>query len=103
MWQAQTAPTGFITWQAQTALMGFLMWQAQTAPTGFLMWQAQTAPTGFIMSKPLPSSLVTELRRGYYAAVSFVDAEIGKVTAELPDVARRPPSFLMWQGDRRAS
>ncbi len=46
-------------------------------------WQELRGYTGVPKSGPLPAAQIAELRHGYLAAISFLDAQVGRVLAEL--------------------
>jgi len=48
---------------------------------------------------PIPDSLARQLKHGYYAAVSYTDAQIGKVLDELDRLGLRKNTIIVLWGD----
>jgi arylsulfatase A-like enzyme len=48
---------------------------------------------------PMPDNLARQLRHGYYASVSYTDAQIGKVIAELDRLDLRKNTIIILWGD----
>ena len=55
--------------------------------------------TGVPSSKPLPDDYALSLIHGYYACVSYVDAQIGRVMAELEALGLRDNTLVVLWGD----
>jgi arylsulfatase A-like enzyme len=54
----------------------------------------QNIPAG-----PIPDELARQLRRGYYAAISYMDAQLGKVLDELDRLKLRDNTIIVMWGD----
>ena len=50
-------------------------------------------------SEPFPPELVRNLRHGYYAALSYTDAQVGKILAELDRLDLRKNTIVILWGD----
>jgi arylsulfatase A-like enzyme len=48
---------------------------------------------------PIPDGLARQLKHGYYAAVSYTDAQVGKVLAELDRLGLRQNTIIVLWGD----
>ncbi len=55
--------------------------------------------TGIPETRPLPEASVRELRHGYYAAMSYSDAQVGRVLAELDRLGLRDNTIIVLWGD----
>ena len=53
----------------------------------------------FILSKVLSLQVVLDLRRAYYAAVSYVDAQLGRVISALNDLGLGNNTIISFWGD----
>jgi iduronate 2-sulfatase len=54
---------------------------------------------GIPKSGPLSPELVAELRHGYYAGISFLDAQVGRVVAELERLGLGENTIIVFWGD----
>ena len=55
--------------------------------------------TGIPAKGPFPDDLARQLKHGYYAAVSYTDAQIGKVLDELERTGQRKNTIIVLWGD----
>jgi arylsulfatase A-like enzyme len=55
--------------------------------------------TGIPDEGPMPDALARQLKHGYYASVSYTDAQVGKVLAQLDRLGLRESTIVMLWGD----
>jgi arylsulfatase A-like enzyme len=62
-------------------------------------WELRGGYTGVPKKGPIPEELQLELIHGYYASVSFVDAQIGRLLDELDRLSRAEDTIVCLWGD----
>ena len=62
-------------------------------------WQELRGYTGVPKTGPLPAAQVAELRHGYLAAISFLDAQVGRVIAELERTGLAATTIVVFWSD----
>ncbi|MBN1347359.1 MAG: sulfatase [Phycisphaerae bacterium] len=68
-------------------------------PLALTTWGELRAYFDIPKKGPLPEAKALELRRAYYAATSYVDAQIGRVLAELDRLKLRDKTVIVLWGD----
>lgn len=62
-------------------------------------WQELRGYTGVPKTGPLPATQIAELRHGYLAAISFLDAQVGRVLAELERTGLAATTIVVFWSD----
>lgn len=68
-------------------------------PIALHNWQELRAYNDIPKQGPLPESKARELVRGYYAATSYMDAQLGRVLAELESLGLKDSTIVVLWGD----
>ena len=55
------------------------------------------------LDKPIPDNVQKEMRRAYYASVTWVDEQIGKILKELDALSLTDSTIVLFHGDHGKS
>lgn len=68
-------------------------------PKALIDWAELRTYSGIPKTGPIPDEMARELRRGYYAATSYTDAQVGRLLAALDQYGLRENTIVILWGD----